>query len=204
MSSCAIIWKLPSPVISQTSLSGRPIFAPPLAQLALVGAFYLLVRAWRDVRLAVLSVWFLVGLSGVALTVETPDYLRSMGILPSLCFILAIPLIEVIDRCLSLKSARNRVVMARTLPTAAAVLLLTPEVVGYFATFKDLPSGWAPETHDGEVVRAMGVSGPVYSLEMNEHMVSSGWVRLLAPWVMKIGDQVVPDVGVPAVVVRRL
>jgi hypothetical protein len=44
-----------------------------------------------------------------------------------------------------------------------------------------LPDGWAPETHEGQVIAAMGTAGPVYSLEMNEHMVSSGWVRLLAP-----------------------
>ena len=30
------------------------------------------------------------------------------------------------------------------------------------------------------------------------------WVRLLRPWVMKIGLQVAPLVGVPAVVVSRL
>ena len=59
---------------------------------------YLLVRSRGDLRLAVLSVWFWVGLSGVALTVETPDYLRAVGMLPSLCFLLPIVLVDLLDR----------------------------------------------------------------------------------------------------------
>ena len=157
----------------------RAIFSPPLAQLALVGAFYLLVRGWRDVRLAVVSVWFWVSLSGVALTVETPDYLRSVGMLPSLCFILAILVLDLIDRLVVPLRATQWTKAA--VPACAAVVLLTPEVVGYFATLRVMPSGWAPETHEGQVIAAMGLSGPVYSMEINEHMVTSGWVRLLSP-----------------------
>ena len=51
-----------------------------------------------------------------------------------------------------------------------------------------------------------------YGLHEPSTVRSSTWppgsrsicVRLLAPWVMKIGDQVAPEVGVPAVVVSRL
>ncbi len=78
--------------------TGHPLFGPPLAQLALVGAVYVLVRGWRDARLAVLAIWFWVGLSGVALTVETPNYLRAVGMLPSLCCMLALLLLDLVDR----------------------------------------------------------------------------------------------------------
>ena len=60
----------------------RPCSGRRWRSLTLLGAVYLLVRGRRDLRLAVLSVWFWVGLSGVALTVETPDYLRAVGMLP--------------------------------------------------------------------------------------------------------------------------
>jgi hypothetical protein len=126
-------------------------------------------------------VWFWLGLSGVALTVETPDYLRSVGMLPSLCFVLAIMLVDLLDRLLPLVDARRRSMVASLLPAGAALVLLTPEVGGYFGTFRTLPSPWAPETHEGQVVAAMGATGPVYSIEEQEHTVHSGWVRLLAP-----------------------
>ncbi len=160
--------------------TGHPLFGPPLAQLALVGSIYLLVLSLRDLRAAVLSIWFWVGLSGVALTVETPDYLRSVGMLPSLCFVLAIPLLDLIDRALPVLGAARRPSLSYAAPGLVAVVLLTPEVIGYFVTFTRLPAGWGPETREGTVIAALGHNGPVYSLEMNEHMVSSGWVRLLA------------------------
>ena len=159
---------------------GRPIFGPPLAQVALVGAVYLLVRALRDVRVAMLSIWFWLGLSGVALTVETPDYLRSVGMLPSLCFVLALPLVDVIDRLLGAERFR-RPVLAGAAPAVIALLLLVPEVVSYFVTFRTLPSSWGPETREGRLIAELGSAGPVYSVEMNEHTVNSGWVKLLAP-----------------------
>jgi hypothetical protein len=159
----------------------RPIFGAPLAQLVLIGAAYVLVRSWRDLRLAVLSVWFWLGLSGVALTVETPDYLRAVGMLPSLCFILTFILVDLFDRLVPLFQAHRRELVSGALPAAAAVVLLVPQVGGYFGTFRTLPSPWAPETHEGQVVETMGAQGPVYSIEMQEHTVNSGWVRLLSP-----------------------
>jgi hypothetical protein len=168
----------------------RPVFGAPLAQLVLIGAAYMLVRSWRDLRLAVLSVWFWLGLSGVALTVETPDYLRAVGMLPSLCFVLSFILVDLFDRLLPLlapstsgrgRGVRASEVVAGALPAAAVIVLLVPEVTGYFGTFSKLPSPWAPETHEGQVVEALGARGPVYSIEMQEHTVNSGWVRLLSP-----------------------
>lgn len=159
----------------------RPVFGAPLAELTLLGAAYLLARSWRDLRLAVLSLWFWLGLSGVALTVETPDYLRSVGMLPSLCFVLAIVVLEFLDRLQPLLATIPRQLWAGVLPAATAGALLVPQVGSYFATYRMLPSPWAPETHEGREVAALGAVGPVYSIESQEHTVNSGWVRLLSP-----------------------
>jgi hypothetical protein len=167
--------------------TGRPVFGPPLAQLALVGAAYVVVRGWRDVRLAVLAIWFWVGLSGVALTVETPNYLRAVGMLPALCCVLALLLLDLVDRFVSAVSVgvRRRATLAVAVPSVIVIALLIPEVTGYFETFRSLPAAWASQDHEGQVIEAMGRTGPVYSLEIDEHLVNSGWVRLLAPTAVR-------------------
>jgi hypothetical protein len=166
--------------------TGRPLFPPPLAAVTLLGAAYVLVRSIWDVRLAVLSVWFWLGLSGVALTVETPDYLRAVGMLPSLCFLIAVPLVDIVDRLLgatdvTLVRALARRVVSVAVPAVLGLTLVTPEIAVYFTTFRTLPAVWGPLTREGQLVAALAASGPVYSLEMDEHLVNSGWVRLLAP-----------------------
>jgi hypothetical protein len=161
--------------------TGHPLFGQPLAALTLAGAVYVLVRAWRDPRLAVLAVWFWLGLSGVVITVETPDVLRAVGMLPSLCFVLAVPLVDLVQRVTPLLRLENRVRLGGLATAAVTLALVTPEMTSYFNTFRTMPPGWGPATREGQAVAALGEIGPVYSLEMNEHMVTSGWVKLLAP-----------------------
>jgi hypothetical protein len=156
--------------------TGQPLFGQPLAALALVGAVYALVRAFRDARFAVISIWFWLGLSGVASTVETPSYLRAVGMLPSLCVVLAAPLVDLVNRVV-----RDRSGLRGLVAVGVTLVLIVPEVSGYFGTFRSMPSSWGAATREGQTVAALGEIGPVYALEMNEHAVSSGWVRLLAP-----------------------
>jgi len=73
-----------------------------------------------------------------------PDYLRSIGMLPSLCFVFAVLLVDLVDRVLPNLVAVRREAFAGAVPAVLATLLLAPEVVGYFVTFRMLPSGWAP------------------------------------------------------------
>jgi hypothetical protein len=80
--------------------TGRPLFPPPLAALAIVAMIFGLVRGLSDLRLAILSVWLWIGLSGVLVTVETPDMIRAVGILPVLFVLMAVVLVEVVDRVL--------------------------------------------------------------------------------------------------------
>jgi Dolichyl-phosphate-mannose-protein mannosyltransferase len=165
--------------------TGQPIFAPPLSALALLAMVFGLVRGVRDVRLAILSVWLSIGLSGVFLTVETPDMIRAVGALPSVFVLMAIVLVELIDRLLDaahhVRPSGARPAFAWAVPFAVALLVLGTDTAGYFGTFKALPAGWGPMTREGLAVAQLGQTGPVYSLETNEHMVTSGWVRLLAP-----------------------
>jgi hypothetical protein len=165
--------------------TGRPIFTPGLAALVLLSIFFTLVPAWRDPRVAVLQIWLWVGLSGVLLTVESPDVLRAVGILPSLFVLLAVTLVELSDRFLDaanrLRPSGARAVFGWAVPAALAVLVLVTDTVSYFDTFRVMPPGWGPATREGQAVATLGQTGPVYAIEMNEHMVSSGWVRMLAP-----------------------
>ncbi len=165
--------------------TGHPLFGMPLAALALVGVFYVVVRGWRDARMAVLAIWLWVGLLGVAATVETPNYLRAVGMLPSLCCALAVLVLEVIDRLASLLPRGPRPVLAGAVAAGIVIGLLVPQVEGYFEAFRTLPDAWASQNHEGEIIDALGANGPVYSIEMNEHLVSSGWVRLLAPTALR-------------------
>jgi len=163
--------------------TGHPLFGRLLAALTLLGAAYSVLRGRRDTRMAVLSVWFWLGLSAIAVTVETPDFHRAVGILPALCFVIAVPLVDVIDRALGVLSADRptaRRLLGGLIAAALALVLVIPEAGSYFTTFSSVPEHWAPPTREGQLVAALGKSGPVYSIETDEHLVSSGWVRLLA------------------------
>jgi hypothetical protein len=165
--------------------TGEPVFPAPLAALALVSVVYGLVSAWRDARLAILSIWLLVGLSGVWSTVETPNVIRAVGIMPTLYPLMALTLVALTDRLLDavslLRPSGARALFTWLVPGALALLVLGTDTLWYFQTFSTMPPSWGSATREGQVVATLGEIGPVYSLEMNEHMVTSGWVRLLAP-----------------------
>jgi hypothetical protein len=165
--------------------TGRPLFPPPLAALALLTLVFALVRAVRDSRLSILMVWLCGGLGGVAVTVETPDMIRAVGMLPSLFVLMAVVLVELVDRMLDalheFRPSGARAAYAWLVPLAAGLLVVGTDTASYFATFRAMPGGWAPMTREGQAVAELGESGPVYSIETSEHLVSSGWVRLLAP-----------------------
>src|SRR5262249_18379482 len=125
--------------------TGKPLFAPPLAILALIAIVFGLVRAVRDPRLAILSVWVLIGLSGVFLTVETPDMIRSVGVLPSLFVLMAMVLVELVDRTLAvaqrLRPSGARAAFAWAVPLGAGMVVLGADTAFYFSTFRELPHG---------------------------------------------------------------
>ena len=79
-----------------------------------------------------------------------------------------------------------------------------PQVDGYLVAFRTLPDAWASQNHEGEIIEALGGNGPVYSIEMNEHLVNSGWVRLLAPSRRSAGVCRTPGSELPIVQPARL
>jgi hypothetical protein len=159
------------------------------AALALVGAFYVTFRAPSQPRLALLAIWFWVGLSGVFLTVETPDYIRAVGLLPVLGLVMAVPFVTTLDRALRLVGQARlgtlNVAQASAWVLAALVgaLIAQSEVRSYIETFQVVPPAWSPFVQEGSRVAALGKIGPVYALEDAGFLVTSGWVRLLAPQV---------------------
>jgi hypothetical protein len=138
----------------------------------------------------VLNIWFWLSLSGVLLTVETPSYLRGLGILPVLPFVLGLVAVDVADRVVALVRPGARAIrVRRRWPTVAAadlalglvvLLVVATESVYYFRTYSPPVQAWRPITGEGQQIAELSRGGPVYSLESSEHMVDSGWVRFLA------------------------
>ena len=79
-----------------------PAFPMPLGAITLVGLAYAVARAWRDSRYAILALWFELGMAGVALTVETPDFLRASSGLVTFPFFAALVLTAFVDRLAAL------------------------------------------------------------------------------------------------------
>src|SRR5437868_5582802 len=101
--------------------------------------------------------------------------------MPSLFVLVAVTLVELSDRLLEgasrLRPSGARATFGWAVPAAVAMLVLATDSVSYFDSFREMPQGWGPATREGQAVATLGESGPVYSIEVNEHMVSSGWVR---------------------------
>ena len=74
----------------------------PLGAITLVGLTYVVARAWRDSRYAIIALWFGFGMAGVALTVETPDFLRASSGLVTFPFFAALALSAFVDRLAAL------------------------------------------------------------------------------------------------------
>ncbi len=169
--------------------NGRPLFPQPVAAAVMIAIVFGIVRGWRDVRLSILSIWLMVGLSGVLLTVETPNLIRAVGILPSLYPLLALTVVELVDRVLEgasmLRPSGARATLSWLAPAGLAGVILATDAAFYIRSFRDMPAPWGNSTREGQVVARLGEIGPVYSLEINEHLVISGWVRLLAPHALR-------------------
>src|SRR5262249_40019117 len=86
----------------------RPALPQPIAALTIAGIFYAMFRAGRDSRFALLTVWFITGLIGVASTVETPDFLRSSGALVTFPFFSAVVVVDVTGKVAELISRQRQ------------------------------------------------------------------------------------------------
>jgi 4-amino-4-deoxy-L-arabinose transferase-like glycosyltransferase len=190
--------------------TGKPLFPLPLAALTLLGIFYANVRGLRDPRLAILSLWFWLGLSGVVLTVETPAAQRAAGLVFTLPLFAAVVLDDVARRLASVRAAGDPPVRfparnGRLRLTVNGILGLVVagfvawQLAIYFVDYRHTTEPWSSATNEAHQVASLGRFGPVYSLERSEHRVASGWVRFLARGV-RTGR--VPDPGAELPVLR--
>jgi len=176
--------------------TGRPLFPRPLAALTLLGALYATLRSPRDPRLAILALWFWLGLLGMVLTVETPAVQRAAMLVVTLPILAAVVTWEMASRTAAIASAMrfrwadrsNASVSSPTRPRPATAVVVSLFVAGlmlaqgwsYFHDHGEMSAPWRSPTLEGRQVAQLGRRGPVYSLESSQHMVKSGWVRFLA------------------------
>ncbi len=183
---------------SQFLPSGKPIFPKILAVLTLLGIFYASARGFRDPRLAILAVWFWIGLSGVILTVETPAAQRAAVLVVTLPLLAAIALMELASRVApTLRYARARWVrpelaqasdsgsghvtsIVDACVAATVLVLMVLQGLAYFVDYRSRTGPWSSTTIESLQVAELGADGPVYALESSQHMVTSGWVRFIA------------------------
>jgi hypothetical protein len=174
----------------------KPITLGWLAVLILLGLGWACTR-WRDPRYVMLALWFLVGFSGVIVTVETPNVQRMATAVPVLALFPALvldSLIRRVDAALPLLprlGGRLRAGLGAA-ATGLALLVIGGMMIGQWrAYFVDYAATdrWPQPSYLGWAVNDQGTDTLVLSVGRQFHMVNSGWVRLLAPNTPRGGVQ---------------
>lgn len=156
----------------------RPVLPPAAAVLVLLGVGWTCLR-WRDPRAVLLALWFLVGLSGVVLTVETPNLHRLAIAVPALTLFAALVLDDLrlrIVRAIERRAAHR----VFDLALVGLVALIGWSEAGYYFADYARSERWIRPNAEGQAVAEQGAGALVVTLGRNFHMVNSGWVRLLA------------------------
>ena len=162
----------------------RPLMWGPLAVLTVIGLGWICLRP-RDPRFVLLAIWFWVGLSGVIVTVETPNVQRMATAIPVIAFLPALVLDSLVRRLEGglLLSRLSAVPVFRQAPTTLALLVVALLMVQqwrfYFYTYGPMDE-WSAPTLMGHVVADQGPDTQVFSLGRQWHISNQGWVRLLA------------------------
>jgi hypothetical protein len=164
--------------------SGKPILPPPLTVLTFLGIGAAFVHA-KDSRFAFLSLWFAFGFIGVIVTVETPNLHRMSSAVPALPLFAALVVDDLARRGETALGARARPALTAACYAFAAVVSFS-ELSFYFRDYAKMDP-WGPWRLEGKAVRDQGGGTLVASLANAQHMVSSGWNRLLAPESQRAG-----------------
>lgn len=187
----------------------QPILTPALAVLVLVGVGMASLR-WRDPRHALLAIAFWVGISGVVITVETPNLIRMATAIPLLPLFAALALEEGIVRTRAYfvtQAARTRAHwLAATMAVVLALGIGAAEARFYFVAYARM-NLWEGSNQEGRAMQLLAPGARYVSLGSSFHMVNSGWVRLIAPEADRAGfkhpgsnlpfiNQNVPEIGV--------
>ncbi|HST04423.1 MAG TPA: PA14 domain-containing protein [Chloroflexia bacterium] len=212
-------WSTPQLVVEQTIRSvgafnqvhdeggfwptNQPIMYGLLAVLTLLGLGCVCLRV-RDPRYAALALWFWLGLVGVIVTVETPNYQRLAVAVPVMALFPALVLDNLARRAESSVASiahvkTGLVKYARagaTALVAIAILWLCIDQGRYYFVDYAKVDRWPQPTIQGTSVRDQGDDTLVITLGRSYHMVNSGWVRLLAPDTPH-GGMRTPDTDLP-------
>lgn len=178
---------------------------PLTAMLILIGIGSCLAR-WRDPRIVALSLWFWTGIVGMIVTVETPSVQRMGTAIPALGLIIAVVL-DSIARRIELAGASvtvsrpdtdrrpdaaptpepglprvargvaGRIGTAIALLAAGAVML--SEARYYFGVYAQ-NDYFLPWNAEGHFAAAEGPSTIVMALGRAFHLITAGWVDLVA------------------------
>jgi hypothetical protein len=167
----------------------EPLTGPVLALLLLLGLGYSTLRA-RDPRAAALALWASVGMSGMVLTVETPNLQRMATALPPLFLGVAVLVDDLLQRIINLAAAplSRRSLHWVALPATTLLLLaaLAADTRFYFVDYAQM-NRWEGWNQEGYALTLLPDNTLHLSLGNSFHMVNSGWVRLLAPDAMRAG-----------------
>lgn len=168
----------------------KPITQPVLALPILLGLGWGLFR-WRDPRAVALTMWFWAGVVGMITTVETPNVQRMGTAIPALALIAALVIdsvarrVELAGQALTSSDApamrpRPWVKGLATLGVFVfAGLVMLAEGRFYFVDYAKMDL-WRPWNAEADATRAEGPSTQVATLSRSFHMITSGWVQLLA------------------------
>ncbi len=164
--------------------TNHPLLSGALAMLTVIGLGWVYARP-RDPRFVLLAIWFFVGISGVIVTVETPNVQRMATAIPMLAFLPALVLDNLARRIESAAASESSAQRFITLgATAAAVVVMAVLMLGewrfYFVTYGAMDE-WSGPTLLGTTVRDQGADTDVFTMGRQSHIVNQGWVRLLAP-----------------------
>jgi hypothetical protein len=170
------------------------MFPPALAAATLLGLFTAMARI-RDLRLALLALWFWVGYVGIIVTVETPNLHRIGAAVPVFAVLAALVFDEIARRIEMFSrpdSARAPLrIAAGVLAGVAVAAIAAGEISFYFGTYAETDR-WPWTRMEGETVAAEGDKAWAVTLGSYAHMINSGWVRLLAPDAHRLA---LPDPG---------
>lgn len=169
---------------------GRPILQPGTTILTLLGLGWSSLK-WRDPRYVMLSLWFWVGISGMVITVETPNVQRMATSIPVIALFIAVVLDELIRRIeLAFSQRRNRLRWLIPATTIAYCLivsgLMATELKFYFADYAKMDL-WRPWNAEADAAVAQGTDTRVITLERSWFMIKSGWTNLKALDVPRFG-----------------
>ncbi len=161
----------------------HPLTGPVLALLLLLGLGYSAVRL-RDPRAQSLALWAIVGMTGMVLTVETPNLQRMATALPALFLGAAVLLDDLLQRIVRLaQTPRQRRRLEWLAYPAVALVLVLPlaaDLRFYFTDYAQM-NRWEGWNQEGYALTLLPPDTLHVSMGDSFHMVNSGWVRLLAP-----------------------